>query len=137
MGKTKSSKSQEIVDGVTVETTVKIKRGKSLAFKLNKMHKEMIDKKATALNLNTTDYLLFVNNAVKLDAETILKIQEFSKIELTLPRDFTLSFRVNENEKELLLRNVAKVSSPKKISQADFMTCIGLLAEIEVTIKDN
>lgn len=112
---------------------MRAKRTKSLAIKLNIEHKNLIDKKAEALNLNTSDYLLSINKLVKLDEDSILNIREFSKIELTLPRDYTLSVRISEDEKIQLLKNIEKIG---EMSHADFLTSIGLLAEVEVKINE-
>ena len=108
-------------------------RTKSIAIKLNKRYKEIIDTKAKMLNLNTSDYLLSLNKLIQLDKETIFNIKEFIKIELTLPRDYTLSIRISEDEKEQLFKNIEKIGND--ISQADFLTSIGLLAEVDVKIS--
>lgn len=111
------------------------KRNKSISFKLNATHKELLDKKAQAVNLNLTDYLLCLNKLVNLDDEkTILNIREFIKIELTLlTKDypFAMSMRVNDKDKELIINNSERIGC----SQANFLISIGLLSNIVIKVN--
>lgn len=109
-----------------------MKRDKNITMNLSSNHKKLIDEKAEYLNLNTSDYLLSLNKLVKLDEDTIFNIKEFSKIELTVPRDCRLSVRINENEKEKLLQNIKQIGD---INQTDFLISLGLLAEVKIKIN--